>query len=205
MSEPQPEYVWAFPEEKPKRGRVWLIVVLSVAALLIAAFVFWMFVRPSVPDAVATPAPTLSASASPSPSATPSATSTPTPTPTATPTSVPTTVPTTPAPPKPVDPNVATFRAKVAPVLDDARTGLQIAAESDAQEATQNVGFLQEDAGRMADYIAPGSIAAQWNSRLTDYSRSLQNLRTAYEKGGPANSELAAAKAALTALNKVVD
>ncbi|MGB3374449.1 MAG: hypothetical protein WBA87_04850 [Microbacterium sp.] len=198
MSEPQPEYVWAFPDEKPKRGRVWLIVVLVVVAVAIAAGLFWLFLRPSLPGALGTPTPTLSASDSPSPSATPSATSMPTPT------SIPTTEPTTPSPPEPVDPSIATFREKVAPVLGDAQTGLRFAAESDTQEAAQNVGFLQEDAGRMADYIAPRSIAAQWSSRLTAYSRSLQSLRTAYENGGSANSELAAAKAALAELNKVV-
>ena len=52
-----------------------------------------------------------------------------------------------------MDPSVATFREKVAPVLGDAQTGLRFAAESDAQEAAQNVGFLQEDAGRIVSVV----------------------------------------------------
>lgn len=204
MSDPQPEYVWAHSDDKPRRGRVWLIVVLAVVAVAIAAAVFFLFIRPSLPAAVETPVPTASASDSPSPSATPSATPTPTPTPTASPTAVPTAEPTAPAPPKPVDPSIATFREKVAPVLSNAQQGLQYASESDPQQAAQDVGFLQEDAGRMADYVAPSSISAKWDSRLDDYARALQTLRTAYENGGSADSELAAAESALAALNKVV-
>jgi hypothetical protein len=206
MSDPQPEYVWAHSDDKPRRGRVWLIVVLAVVAVAIAAAVFFLFIRPSLPAAVETPVPTVSASDSPSPSATPSATPTPTPTPTptASPTAVPTAEPTAPAPPKPVDPSIATFREKVAPVLGNAQQGLQYASDSAPQDAAQNVGFLQEDAGRMADYVAPSSISAKWDSRLDDYARALQTLRTAYENGRSADSELAAAKSALAALNKVV-
>jgi cytoskeletal protein RodZ len=207
MSEPQPEYVWAYPDEKPKRGRVWLIVGLSVLALAIAAAVFWLFIRPSLPGAVETPTPTPSASVSASPSSTPSATATATPTATPSPTAsaVPSPGPTATAPPPPAAPDISDFRDKVTPVLSDAQRGLQIAGESDAAEAAQNVGFLQEDAGRLSDLVAPSSISAQWNSSLDDYSRSLQKLRTAYERGGSANSELSEATRALAALNGVVD
>lgn len=202
MTEPQPEYVWAFPEEKPARGRVWLIVGLVVLAVAIAATVFWLFIRPSL-GAVQTPAPTVSASASPSPASTPSATPTPTPTPS--PSSVPSAEPTASAPPPPPAPDISAFRQNVTPVLSDAQRGLQIAGESDPQEAAQNVGFLQEDAGRLSDFVAPSSISAQWGTRLDDYTRSLQSLRTAYERGGSADSELSAASRALTALKGVVD
>ena len=89
-------------------------------------------------------------------------------------------------------------------MLSDAQRGLQIAAESGPQEAAQNVGFLQEDAGRLSDLVAPSSISARWNSSLDEYSRSLQALRTAYERGGAADSELSAATRALSALNDVV-
>lgn len=201
MTEPQPEYVWAYPEEKPKRGRVWLIVGLVVLAVAIAAAVFWLFIRPSL-GAVQTPAPTVSASATPSPSSTPSATPTSTPTPS--PSAVPSAEPTA-APPPPTAPDISIFRQNVAPVLSDAQRGLQFAAESDPQEAAQNVGFLQEDAGRLSDVVAPASISSQWTSSLDAYARSLQSLRTAYERGGSAESELSAARRALDALNGVVD
>ena len=61
MSEQQPEYVWAYPEEKPKRGRTWLIVGLAVAAVVIAVLVFWLFLRPGAPLASATATPSASA------------------------------------------------------------------------------------------------------------------------------------------------
>lgn len=205
MSDPQPEYVWAYSDDKPRRGRVWLIVLLSVLAVAIAVAVFLLFIRPSLPTAAETPSPTGSATVSPSPSATPTVTATPTLTPT--PTTEPSSEPTAPAPPPPTapsDPSIATFRDKVTPVLSDAQRGLQIAGESDPQEAAQNVGFLQEDAGRMSDFVAPSSISARWNSSLTEYSRALQALRTAYDGGGTGDSELRAATSALAALNKTV-
>ena len=65
MSEPQPEYVWAFPPEKPKRGRVWLIAGLAVVAVAIVGVLLWAFLRPGAPVA----GPTSSASASPAASA----------------------------------------------------------------------------------------------------------------------------------------
>lgn len=205
MSEPQPEYVWAFPDEKPKRGRVWLIVALSVVAVVIAAAVFWLFIRPSFSGAAETPSPTMSASSSATPSPTPPLTPTATPAPTPSASSRPTSAPTVPAPPPPAAPGITDFRQNVSPVLGDAQRGLQIAGESDPQEAAQNVGFLQEDAGRLAELIAPSSIAARWNSSLDDYARALQTLRTAYDRGDSADSELSAATRALAALNHVID
>jgi len=201
MSEPQPEYVWAYSDEKPKRGGVWLIVGLVVLAVAIAAAVFWLFIRPSLSGAVETPRPTTSASDSPVPSPTATSESTPTPTPS----SVPSVEPTAPvSPPQPRDPSVATFRDKVSPVLGDAKRGLQIVGESDPQEASQNVGFLQEDAGRLSEVVAPSSISTEWNSRLGDYSRALQTLRAAYDAGASADEEFAAANSALAALNETV-
>ena len=73
MSEQQTEYVWAYSDEKPKRGRTWLIVGLAVAAVVIAALVFWLFLRPGAPLASATPTPSASPSVSASPSASGSA------------------------------------------------------------------------------------------------------------------------------------
>ncbi|MFD5225017.1 hypothetical protein ACFWHT_05270 [Microbacterium sp. NPDC058342] len=204
MSEPQPEYVWAFPPEQPRRGRVWLIVVLAVVAVAIATGVFWLFLRPGAPLA-ADPTPSISPSASssptaePTPTATPTATSSPSPSPSAT--SVPSTAP---VPPPPADPAIATFREKIAPILDDAATGLGIARDSDAQEAAQTIGFLQEDAGRLSQTVAPASISQKWSAALARYSQALQSLRAAYDRGGSAQKEWKAADSALTSLNGTV-
>lgn len=206
MTEPQPEYVWVFPDEKPKRGRVWLIVVLAVLALALAAAVFWLFIRPTVMDPSHTPAPSTSVS----PNASPSASLTPTPSTSSAPTTLPTPTPdpssdpTIPAPPAPQDPTIATFRDKVSPVLTDAQRGLQIARDSDGQEAAQTIGLLQEDAGRLAMTVAPSSISARWNSALHSYSKALSSLRSAYEREESADREAAAATKAVEALNAVV-
>src|SRR5690606_6030588 len=139
MTEPQPEYVWAHPETRPRRGRAWLIVALAVVAVAIAAAVFLLFLQPGAP--LAQPTPTSSASPSASPSTSPSAAASDGPTATASP--EPTFIST---PPPAPDPDLATFRERVSPVLADARRGFQIAAESDAQEAAETIGFLQDDA-----------------------------------------------------------
>jgi len=192
MSEPQPEYVWAFPPEKPKRGRVWLIVGLAVVAVAIVAGLLWLFLRPATPA----PVPTATTSASPSASASP----TPSMSPSASPT--PTQPPATTAPPVP-DPALSVFQGKVSPVLNNAQRGLQIVGESDPQEAAQNVGFLQEDAGRLAEVVAPDSIASRWSTGLDTYATSLQALRKAYEGGTAADRELSATKSALKALTDI--
>ncbi|WP_417554200.1 hypothetical protein [Microbacterium sp.] len=203
MSEQQ--YLWAPTPDKPKRGRVWLLVALVVVALLIVGGVLWLFLRPGTPDAApaATTTPTLSASPSPSP--TPTTTPTPTVTPPAPPT--PSAAPSQPvqtAPPVVKDPSIAVFRDKVAPVLSDAHRGLQIAAQSDPQQAAQNVGFLQDDAGRLSDAVPPASIAQQWSAALQNYSAALQSLRAAYDAGKAGTAELAAATKALNSLDGIV-
>ncbi|HWU27636.1 MAG TPA: hypothetical protein VN041_00895 [Microbacterium sp.] len=191
MSEQQ--YLWAPTPDKPKPGRVWLIVVLAIAAVAIVGVLLWLFLRPETPAPHASP----TASASPSASASP----TPTPTPSASVEPSPTPPPTT-APPIP-DPALSVFQGKVSPVLNDARRGLQIVGESDPQEAAQNVGFLQEDAGRLAEVVAPSSIASRWSTGLDAYATSLQALRKAYEGGTAADRELTAAKSALDALDDI--
>lgn len=196
MSEHQQEHLWAPTPERRTRGRVWLIVGLIVAALLIVGAVLWLFLRPDAPDAGPAATSSPSASASPSESATPSAS----------PSSdgQPSSPPVQTAPPAPKDPSIATFRDKVSPVLDDGHRGLQIAAESDPQQAAQNVGFLQDDAARLSDAVPPSSIAAQWRRALQDYATALDDLRTAYEASGPGDAELAAATKALDALDALL-
>lgn len=210
MSQPQePEYVWAFPPEKPRGGRGWLIGVLIVAAVLIAAGIALLVIRPWT---AAEPAPSPSASTTPTstPSHTPSASATPSSTPTSTPSPVPTETvipspPTTATPPAPGDPGLPVFRTKVQPLLDDAATGLSYVRDSRGQEGVQLVDQLQGDAGRMADAVAPSSIAGAWSDRVGAYGTALDRLRTAFELGASTALPLSTAQSALSELQDVVD
>lgn len=171
MSEPQPEYVWAYPPEKPRRGRIWLILVIALCAVVIAGAVPWAFLRPAEPSAD----PTSSPSASPSVSAPPS-TSTPSaaPSPTQEPGETPPPVP---------DPSIDAFRDQVDGWLSDALTGLDIVSQSPAQDARAVLGNLRDDAQRLGEAIPPASIAAEWTDGVSAYSRALTALGEELAKG----------------------
>lgn len=194
----QPQAVWVFPE-KPKRraGRIWLIIGLVVAVLIIAgAVLFFVIPRNS------SPAP----SASPTPSSTPSATPSATPpvSPSASP--LPTDVPSEPVvtPPPAPDPDVGTFAGQVRPWLDDATTGLSMLAGMGGQDAVQVVDSLQGDADRLAGAVAPGSLTPAWYDTVSEYSGNLRDLRSAIDNGGDTNASLNASSASLQALRSLV-
>lgn len=212
MSDPQPEYVWAYPEERPRRSRAWLIAGLAVAAVAIAAAVFLLFLRPW---ATADPSASSTPTARPTASATPTATASTTPTPSATPTATPTATtapapdvtpepaPST-APPAPADPAVPVFRQKVQPLLDDAATGLSYAADASGEEGMQIVDQLRGDAGRMSDTVPPRSLAEQWQDGVRNYGQTLDALRAAYAQGEDGSARLDAARAALRELRELI-
>lgn len=195
--EQQPRAEWIFPEQKKSnKGRIWLIVGLSVLAVaIVAALLFFLLPRGGEPEP--TPTPTDSASATPTPSAT--QTQTATPTPSAAPTQEPGVTP----PPVP-DPDLATFAAQVQPRLDDASTGLTIAADLSGQEAAQVVESLQQDAGRLSDTAAPSSISSAWYDGVGQYSARLGELRSVFESGSNTQSAMDAATAALKDLRALV-
>ncbi|BDZ38771.1 hypothetical protein ACFPJ2_00035 [Microbacterium suwonense] len=186
MSEPQPEYVWAHSEDKPKRGRVWLIVVLAVVAVAIAAVVFWLFLRPGAP--LAQPTPTSSATPSSSPPATATAAPTPTATVSSSPEASPTPIDT---PPPAPDPSIEAFRGQVGGWLDDALTGLDIVSDSSGQDALSVIDNLRGDAQRLAEASAPSSISADWRSGVSDYGDRLTDLRQAVSSGSGTSVEAA--------------
>ncbi len=211
MTDPQPEYVWAYPEEKSGRSRRWLMIGLGVIAVIAAVAVVLAFVRPwehgepePVSSASTSPSPSSMVSNSPSPTAT--ATPSATPTPTATASSAPQPLPSTPptAPPPAADPAVPVFRGKVQPLLDDAATGLSYAQDASSEEGTQIVDQLRDDAGRMSDTVAPSSIADRWRSGVQAYGEALDDLRGAFAKGGSTSAELSSARSALRRLNDLV-
>jgi hypothetical protein len=191
MSDEQPRAEWIFPEQKKSnKGRIWLIVGLSVLAVAIVIALLFFFL-PRAGESEPTPKPTATKTA------------TPTPTPTATPTPEPTTDPEPTAPPVP-DPDVATFAAQVQPRLDDASTGLSIAAGSSGQDAAQVIETLQQDAGQLSDAAAPSSISSAWYEAVGQYSARLGELRGAFEGGGDTQSAMNAATAALQELRTLV-
>lgn len=178
MTEPQPKYVWAYPQEKTKRRRVWLIVVLVIVALAIAGALLWFFLRPG---AMAQTDPPATPSATPT---VPMASSTPTPIVSAPP--EPTQAPT---PPPVADPSTDAFKAQVGGWLDDALTGLDIVARTSGQDALTVIDSLQDDAQRLAEARPPSLIAAEWSDGVTEYAQLLAELRSAVSQGSKAAVE----------------
>lgn len=185
MSEQQ--YLWAPTPDKPKRGRVWLIVMLAVLALVIVGVLLWTFLRPATPAAEPTP----STSSTPAASASP--------TPTASPTSepLPTQAPVT-SPPPPQAPDLGAFRDQVGGWLDDALTGLDIVSRASGQDAVDVISTLQEDAQRLAGTAPPSSISTKWSDGVADYSRRLSDLSKAASSGSTLSVD--AARASVTNL-----
>lgn len=205
--EQQPELRWApLPPKPSNRGRIWLIVGLTVAALVVAA-VLLVFLLPRggapAPDATGTASPSPSTTASPT--GTPTATPTPTPSPSETatvaptPTPDPTMTPIT-TPPPPADPSVGVFRDTVQGWLDDALTGLDIVGETSGQEAVDVVDTLQNDAQRLSEAAPPASIESDWHAAVATYAQALSDLRSAVAAGGDSSG---AASSALSAADGV--
>ncbi|MFA4897483.1 hypothetical protein [Microbacterium sp.] len=199
--EQQPRAEWIFPEQKQSnKGRIWLIVGLSVLAIaIVGTLLFFLLPRDGQPEP--TPSPTASASTTPTPTVTP--TVTPTPTPTTPPTVAPPEEPETTPPPVP-DPDVPTFAAQVQPRLDDAATGLRIVSDASGQDAVQVIETLQQDAGHLSGAAAPSSISSEWYSAAGDYSKRLGELRGAFESGSGTQSALDSATTSLQRLRALV-
>lgn len=174
----QPEAVWVFPEKKRSTSRIWLIVILSVAAVAIVAALLWFFLFHGDEEPGPTPSPTTSetSSASPSPDETPTV---------------------DPSEPPVPDPDLATFTTTVQPRLDDAVRGLDLVTQLDGDGAVQIVDTLQIDADWLNGTAAPSSIADEWSGVVSTYATRLAELRTAYEDGVDATSALDAARTAL--------
>ena len=185
MSEQQ--YLWAPTPDKPKRGRVWLIVLLAVVALAIVGVLLWAFLRPGAP--VAEPTPSTSASPTASVSPTPSTSSTSEPTPTQAPVT---------SPPPPQAPDMGAFREQVGGWLDDALAGLDIVSQSSGQDAQAVIANLQDDAQRLAEALPPSSISTKWSDGVADYSRLLSDLSKAASGGSTPSVD--AARASVTNL-----
>ncbi|MFK4853256.1 hypothetical protein ACI3KT_16585 [Microbacterium sp. ZW T6_19] len=196
--EQQPELRWAPIEPKPRNSRrMWLIIGLVVAALVVAGVVlFFVLNQNGNPDAEGT--------ASPSPST--SATSTAMPSPSPSGSVEPTTEPTTPVQTEPpvVDPSVEAFRGQVSGWLGDGGRGLDIVAESSGQDALPVIDTLQEDAQRLSDAQPPASILEQWYGGIDAYSQKLKELRSAVSAGSGVSGAVDAARTELASLKALV-
>jgi hypothetical protein len=209
--EQQPELRWApLPPKPSNRGRIWLIVGLTVAALVVAA-VLLVFLLPRggapEPDATGTASPSPSATASPTGTAT--ATPSPAPSPSETPTTAPSPAPDptmTPitTPPPPADPSVGVFRDTVQGWLDDALTGLDIVSETSGQEAVDVVDTLQNDAQRLSEAAPPASIESDWHAAVASYAQSLSDLRSAVAAGGDSSGAASSALSAADGIRSLV-
>lgn len=199
--EQQPELRWAPLDPKPdNRGRIWLIVGLSVAVLVIVGVLLFLFLPrggSAEPEASASPSPSSTTTPTASASPVPSASSEPEPEP------EPSMTPIT-SPPPPADPTIDAFRGQVQGWLDDAVTGLDIVSRSNGQDAVSVIDTLEDDAQRLAELAPPASIEGAWRDGVTSYGQRLSELRTAASSGGSMSAQLEAAAAAATDLRQLV-
>ena len=204
--EQQPDVRWAPMEPAPSnRGRIALIVGLVVAVLVVVGvLLFFLLPRGEAPTPGASGSPSPSASASPTASASASATPVPTTEPEPTTTPDPSMTPVT-TPPPVADPSLPAFRAQVQGRLDDALTGLDIVGETSGQDAVSVIDSLQDDAQRLAESAAPGSIEAGWNDGVGAYQQALTDLRSSAEGGTPASDVLTRARQAAENLRTLVE
>ncbi len=187
----QPDVRWAPLEPKPKNtGRVWLIVALVVAALVVVGvLLFFLLPRDAGPQP--------GASGTPTPSATASQTAAPTAEP------EPSMTPITTPPPVP-DPTLDAFREQVGGYLDDALTGLDIVSTSSGQDAAGVVETLQADLQRLSEIPSPTSIESEWGEGLEAYAQDLSDLKSAVDSGRSTDAAIGSARSSVDELREIV-
>ncbi|WP_314646532.1 hypothetical protein [uncultured Microbacterium sp.] len=199
MSE-QPDVRWAPMEPKPRdRRRVWLVVALVAAALVVAGILLIVFLpRGDAAEPGSTPSPSASSSSaqpgsspSPLPSGAPSASPEPS-------------TPSAESPPVPEAPSIEAFRTQVSGWLTDAPRGLDIIAGSSGQDALPVLDTLQEDAQRLSDAQPPTAIDPQWRDAVSGYAQRLADLRTALTGGSASADAVDAARSSVQELRTLV-
>lgn len=194
-NEPQPDVRWAPLEPAPKNtGRIWLIVGLAVAALVIVGILLFVFLpRGDAPEPGASGSPSPSASASASPIPTPSTSTSPEPSETAIVT-----------PPPVADPSMEAFRGNVGGWLNSAPRGLDIIQNNPGPDALPVVDSLQQDAQRLSDARPPSSIGQEWSDGVSAYAQRLIELRGALTDESGVPEAVDAARAAVQSLRTLV-
>ena len=191
MSEQQPAVQWAPIPPKPRnRGRVWLVVGLSVAALIIVGVLLFFLIPREDEQPVGRPTPTASSSATQTPTLIPS----------------PSSDPTAPAetPPPVADPTVETFRGEVQVWLDNSLIGLDIVGDTSGQEALSVIETLLADAQRLGERAAPSSIEGDWYAGVSSYVEELGALKSAAAERANTDSAAESARVAAQTLRKLV-
>ncbi len=197
----QPDVRWAPMEPAPRnRRRLWLVIGLVVAALLIVCILLVVFLpRSDAPDAGSTPSPSPSSSDGAQPDSSPS------PLPSGAPSASP--EPSTPAaenPPVPEAPSIEAFRTQVSGWLTDAPRGLDIVAGSSGQDALPVLDTLQEDAQRLSDAQPPTAIDPQWRDAVAEYAQRLADLRSAITGGSAPAGSVDAARGSVQEMRALV-
>ena len=192
--EQQPRAEWIFPEQKKKHpGRVWLIVGLAVAAVIIVGvLLFFLIPRDQTPAPATSESPSPSATSSPTPSASPSDTTEPEPS-----------ITPNPSPQPDSDPDLETFTAEVQPRLDDAVRGLDL-VQDNQDVGAQIVDSLQQDAEILSGSAAPNALTDDWNAALADYTGALNGLRDALDDGSDPQGAIDESRASLNTLRELV-
>lgn len=184
----RPTAQWAPLSPAPNnRRRVWLIVGLAVAAIVIVALVLF-FLLPRNDDTATTP------SASPSPtSSTSESPGTPEPSPTSSGEPSPTPAPTE------LDPAAQ----RIDDQLGEALSELDAISSESPDVAVGIVGELQDAAQRLSDSL-PGAGIDDAYEEVQAYSAALDRLRGALTSGGDVSAALDSARDALAELRAVV-
>lgn len=200
MSDQQPEMRWApIPPPPKRRGRMWLIIGLAVAAVVLAGIALF-FLLPRGGE----PTPSSSASPSATPSPTPSATPTASPTPTATPTDPVETTPPVITDPPVDDPEIGAFQGRVGGWLTNAGRGLDLLGGMTGQDAVSVIDTLDGDAQRLSDAQPPSSIDAAWRDALGAYGQRLADLRAAITAGSNTTPAIDAARTSVQNLQGII-
>lgn len=189
------ELQWApIPPKPSNRRRIWLIVGLVVATVLVVGVLLFLLIprgESSGPGATASPSSSPSGSPSPSTSSAPPAEPEP---------------PTTPVetPPAAADPTVEAFRGEVQVWLDNSLEGLDIVGETSGQETLSVIETLLADAQRLGERPAPSSIEGEWYAGVSSYVEELNALKSAASEGANTDSAVESARAAAQALRSLV-
>lgn len=192
-NEQQPDVRWAPLEPAPKKtGRIWLIVGLAVAALVIVGILLFVFLpRGDAPEPGASGSPSPSASSSASPIPTPSTSPEPSETAIVT-------------PPPVADPTMEAFRGNVGGWLNSAPRGLDIIQNNPGPDALPVVDSLQQDAQRLSDAQPPSSIGPEWSDGVSAYAQRLIELRSALTDESGVAEAVDAARTAAQGLRTLV-
>jgi cytoskeletal protein RodZ len=184
--EQQPELRWAPVEPRPRnRGRVWLIIGLIVAAIVIVGVLLFFLIprseQPAPPESSPSSSPSPSAGTTTSPSASPSEDPTP--------------VETVPA--------LNEAAQQIDDRLVNALSDLDYVSGASRDSAASVLAELQDGAQRISDSL-PGAGVTDGYDAVSAYSRALKAASDTIASGGDPQSDLNAAARAIEDLRALL-